>query len=137
MALSEVPVYASIQPAVRHILRKMQSRQPEKLSGALGVLSASLDRTGTASPASLSVEDKEKKKQDALARQARVMAQMKQQQNSFLVNQGLAGFDDEDFALTARSFLDAIDSLEERGLDVDDVDVGYLLRRSFELSDLD
>lgn len=97
ITLSESPVYPSVQPAAKHILRKMQSRQPEKLSGALGLLSASLDRTDTASPASLSAEDKEKKKQDALARQARVMAQMKQQQNSFLVNQGLAGFDDEEF----------------------------------------
>ncbi|TFK19021.1 hypothetical protein FA15DRAFT_760289 [Coprinopsis marcescibilis] len=47
-------------------------------------------------------------------------------------------FDDDDFTITARSFLDLVDSLEERGLGADDVDVGYLLRRSFEdLSDLD
>ena len=98
MALSEVADYQACQPSIKHILHKMQAKQPERLSMAMGPLNAQLDRSNNDSPASISAEGKEKKKQDALARQARVMAQMKQQQNSFLANQGLSGYDeDEDF----------------------------------------
>ncbi|KAL1590336.1 hypothetical protein WHR41_00619 [Cladosporium halotolerans] len=95
--LSEMTEYESCQPAIKHILRKMQLKQPDRLSSAMGPIGSQLDRSNNDSPASLSGEDKEKKKQEALARQARVMAQMKQQQNSFLMNQGLAGFDDGEF----------------------------------------
>ncbi|CAK4032162.1 related to N-end rule pathway, recognition component UBR1 [Lecanosticta acicola] len=95
VALSSMDEYASCHPAIKNILRKMQLRQPEKLTTAMGPLAAILDRAETGSPASLSAEDKERKKQEALARQAKVMAQMKQQQNSFLQNQGLSGFDDD------------------------------------------
>lgn len=97
ISISEVADYQACQPSIKHILHKMQVKQPERLSTAMGPLNAQLDRSNNDSPASLSAEGKEKKKQDALARQARVMAQMKQQQNSFLANQGLSGYDDEDF----------------------------------------
>ena len=93
--LSAMDEYASCHPTIKHILRKMQLQQPEKVSTAIGPLGALLDRSDTGSPASLSAEDKERKKQDAIARQARVMAQMKQQQNTFLQNQGLSGLDDD------------------------------------------
>ncbi|TFK24609.1 hypothetical protein FA15DRAFT_756478 [Coprinopsis marcescibilis] len=47
-------------------------------------------------------------------------------------------FDEDEFTLTARSILDLVEALEERGLDFDETDVAHLLRRSFEnLSDLD
>lgn len=95
VGLSGMDDYASCHPSIKLILRKMQLRQPEKLKTAMGPLAAILDRAETGSPASLSAEDKERKKQEALARQAKVMAQMKQQQNSFLQNQGLSAFDDE------------------------------------------
>jgi len=99
MTLSSVDDYASCHPTIRHILRKMQFRHPEKLSKLVGSLGAFLDRTDTGSPASLSAEDKDKKKQEALARQARVMAKMKEQQNTFMQSQGLSSFgvDFEDF----------------------------------------
>lgn len=96
IALSEMPEYQSCQPAVKHLLQRMQQKQPDKLSTAMGPLATQLDRSDTDSPASLSAEDKEKKKQEAKARQARVMAQMKQQQNSFLMNKGLSGYEDEE-----------------------------------------
>jgi E3 ubiquitin-protein ligase UBR1 len=85
--------FPSCQPAILHVLRKMQvgpSSDP-----ALASLAASLDRPHTSSPSTHSVEDKEKKRLAAKARQARIMAQMKQQQESFLQHQGLAGFEEE------------------------------------------
>ncbi|KAK4613371.1 E3 ubiquitin-protein ligase ubr11 [Fulvia fulva] len=85
--------YTACHPAIKNVLRKMQMRHPEKLS-AIGALGAMLDRGDSSSPASLSLEDKERKKQEALARQAKVMAKMKEQQNNFLQNQGMA-FGDE------------------------------------------
>ena len=105
ITLSGMDDYASCHPTIRHILRKMQLRQPERLTTAIGPLGAMLDRADIGSPASLSTEDKEKKKQEALARQARVMAKMKEQQNSFLENQGLSScgddFDDlDDMSIT-------------------------------------
>jgi len=96
ITLSNMSIYQSCQPSLQHILQKMQRQQPDKLSAFMGPSSAETDRANETS-ASLSAEGREKKKQDALARQARVMAQMKQQQNSFLANQGLSGFDDDEF----------------------------------------
>ncbi|KAK3696636.1 E3 ubiquitin-protein ligase ubr1 [Vermiconidia calcicola] len=105
VTLTGMDEYASCHPTIKHILRKMQLQQPEKLTKIIGPLGAVLDRAAAGSPASLSGEDKERRKQEALARQARVMAQMKQQQNSFLQNQGLSGlgedFDDlDDMSIT-------------------------------------
>jgi E3 ubiquitin-protein ligase UBR1 len=95
VTLSAMEEYASCHATIKHILRKMQLQQPEKLTRIIGPLGAVLDRMDAGSPASLSAEDKERKKQEALARQARVMAQMKLQQNSFLENQGLSAFGDD------------------------------------------
>ncbi|GAB7360877.1 hypothetical protein MBLNU230_g0863t1 [Neophaeotheca triangularis] len=95
VTLSGMEEYSSCHATIKHILRQMQLRQPEPLSHAMGPLAATLDRANADSPASLSAEDKQKKKQESLARQARVMAQMKQQQNSFLQMQGLDDIDDE------------------------------------------
>lgn len=94
-SLSGSEDYALCAPNIKHILRSMQQHSPRKLSLAIGPLEASLRRADTGSPASISSEDKEKKKQASLQRQARVMAQMKQQQNSFLETQGLAGFEED------------------------------------------
>lgn len=90
--------YTSCHPAIKHVLSRMEVRQPEKVAAATGLhtnLDRFLGRGGSGSPASLPAEDKERRKQEALARQAKVMAQMKQQQNSFLQNQGLSSFEDE------------------------------------------
>lgn len=106
--------YASLHPTIKHILRKMQLRQPEKLSIAIGPLGALLDRADTGSPASITLEDKEKKKQEALARQARVMAKMKEQQNSFLENQGLSAFGEEFDDLDDMSITEEPESLVEQ-----------------------
>ncbi|KAI7510502.1 hypothetical protein KC347_g4270 [Hortaea werneckii] len=96
ITLSGMDDYAACHSAIKHVLRQMQLRQPDKLSAATGHLGSLLDRADTGSPASLNTDEKEKKKQEALARQARVMAKMKEQQNSFLQTQGISAFG-EDF----------------------------------------
>ncbi|KAI7065689.1 hypothetical protein KC352_g43118, partial [Hortaea werneckii] len=90
--LSGMEDYAACHSTIKHVLRQMQLRQPDKLSAATGHLGSLLDRADTGSPASLNTDEKEKKKQEALARQARVMAKMKEQQNSFLQTQGMSAF---------------------------------------------
>lgn len=97
VTLSGMDDYPSCHPTIKHLLRKMQFKQPEKLTTAIGPLGAVLDRSGTGSPASLSTEDKDRKKQEALARQARVMAKMKEQQNNFMHSQGMMSPFGEDF----------------------------------------
>lgn len=90
--------YTSCHPAIKHVLSRMEVCQPEKVAAATGLhtsLDRFLGRDDSGSPAPLPAEDKERRKQEALARQAKIMAQMKQQQNSFLQNQGLSSFDDE------------------------------------------
>ncbi|KAF2206769.1 hypothetical protein CERZMDRAFT_72050 [Cercospora zeae-maydis SCOH1-5] len=94
--LASMDEYASSHPTAKNVLRQMQLKRPDKIAHtATSQLAQLLDRSGTGSPASLSAEDKERKKQEAKARQAKIMAQMKAQQNSFLQNQGIALDDDE------------------------------------------
>ena len=109
VALADIDAYASSRPAIRDILRKMQMRQLERVDTIMGRLAYIFDRTENSSPASVSSEDKERRKQEALARQARVMAQMKQQQNSFMQSQGLSAFE-HDF-----EDLDSMSVTEESG----------------------
>nr|POE48021.1 e3 ubiquitin-protein ligase ubr11 [Quercus suber] len=110
--VSKMDDYASCHPAVKLILRKMQVRQPQQLTSLIGPLGTGLDRTVTGSPASmLGMEDKERKKQEALARQAKIMAQMKQQQNSFLQNQGLNDFGDDFDDLDDMSIMEEPESI--------------------------
>lgn len=109
--LSDMDEYASTHPAVKNVLRKMQSKRPDRLAlVASGQLALLFDRADTGSPA-LSVEDKERKKQEAKARQAKVMAQMKAQQNNFLQNQGLESFDDEDLDDPAEDAMSTTDDV--------------------------
>ncbi|KAK3068015.1 E3 ubiquitin-protein ligase ubr1, partial [Teratosphaeriaceae sp. CCFEE 6253] len=96
ITLSGMEEYAACHATIRHVLRKMQRRSPDVLSALSGTFAGLLDRAQTGSPASMvSAEDKDRKKQEALARQARVMARMKEQQNSFLQNQGMSGFGED------------------------------------------
>ena len=114
VTLSRMDEYASCHATIKHILRKMQLQQPDKLIHIIGPLGALLDREQTGSPASLSAEDKDRKKQEAMARQARVMAQMKQQQNSFLQNQGLSAFGDEFEDLDDMSVTEEPENIEQK-----------------------
>ncbi|TKA23167.1 hypothetical protein B0A50_07197 [Salinomyces thailandicus] len=99
VTLAGIEEYTACHPTIKCILRKMQARQPERLYAALdGSLTALLDGAETGSPASMALtaeDERERKKTEARERQARVMARMKEQQESFLANQGLSAFGDE------------------------------------------
>jgi E3 ubiquitin-protein ligase UBR1 len=114
ITLSTMDEYVSCHPTIKHILRKMQFQQPDHLTDIVGPLGSLLDRTESSSPASISTEDKERKKKEALERQARVMAQMKAQQNSFLQNQGLSGFGDDLDDVDDMSIADDMENVEHR-----------------------
>ncbi|KAK8206830.1 E3 ubiquitin-protein ligase ubr1 [Zalaria obscura] len=92
--------FAACSPKIRLIMKRMEERRPEEVQAAKQAIGASPARNETDSPAPLSAEDREKRKKAALERQAKVMAQFKQQQNSFMENQGIDWGEDlseEDF----------------------------------------
>ncbi|KAH0059218.1 hypothetical protein KCU72_g2397, partial [Aureobasidium melanogenum] len=86
--LSKVKAFASCTPKVLHILNRMSEKWPEEFASAKARLSPDSQEESAEPTPSLS-EDKEAKKKAALERQARVMAQFKAQQTSFMENQGL------------------------------------------------
>ncbi|KAL8294143.1 hypothetical protein RB597_008076 [Gaeumannomyces tritici] len=71
------------------ILKRMRQKRPRSFEAAYARLGISIDRISTASPASglNAEEERERKKQAAKDRHARVMAQFQQQQQSFLESQ--------------------------------------------------
>jgi E3 ubiquitin-protein ligase UBR1 len=70
------------------IFKRMRQKRPRTFDYAFTQLGASLDRIATASPAVTDVDaERERKKKAALERQAKVMAQFKQQQSNFMSNQ--------------------------------------------------
>ncbi|KAJ1331285.1 E3 ubiquitin-protein ligase UBR1 [Microdochium nivale] len=80
------------------ILKRMRQKLPQHFDVACVRLGIPIDRIDTASPASFqnAEEERERKKQAAMARQARVMAQFQQQQKSFLESQGDIDWGDEE-----------------------------------------
>lgn len=90
--ISEMETFKSCEPKVRVILRYLRHKRPNEYVTWANTMDLPIERSATASPAP--VEDKELRKQQALDRQARVMAQFKQQQTSFLKNQIDWGEDD-------------------------------------------
>ncbi|KAF2233049.1 hypothetical protein EV356DRAFT_449147 [Viridothelium virens] len=87
--LSQMDEFPSCHPKVQLILRRMKQRQPVPFIQALSKVGVDADRMDTSSPAAPVEQDKEAKKKQALDRQARVMAQFKQQQNNFMENQSI------------------------------------------------
>jgi E3 ubiquitin-protein ligase UBR1 len=81
--------FKACHPKINLILKKMRQTQPLDFDTVYKHLGLSLDRMDTASPVAAAAldEEKEKKRKAALARQARVMAQMKAQQNTFMSTQ--------------------------------------------------
>jgi len=87
--LSRKSEFKACHPKITLVLRRMKQKRPHNFETAFARLGVPIDRISTASPANSTVlEDREKKKQAALARQAKVMAQFQQQQKNFLDNQG-------------------------------------------------
>ncbi|KAI9658301.1 MAG: hypothetical protein M1821_002434 [Bathelium mastoideum] len=85
--LSQMDEFESCRPKTQLILRRMKQRQPLRFVQALSKIGVDADRMDTSSPAALADQDKTAKKKQALDRQARVMAQFKQQQNNFMEHQ--------------------------------------------------
>ncbi|TAQ84978.1 hypothetical protein B7494_g6686, partial [Chlorociboria aeruginascens] len=87
--LSRKEIFKSCHPKITLVLKRMKQKRPRNFEAAFARLGVPVDRISTASPANNNVhEDREKKRQAALQRQAKVMAQFQQQQKNFLDNQG-------------------------------------------------
>jgi E3 ubiquitin-protein ligase UBR1 len=94
--ISEMETFKACEPKVRVILRYLRHKRPNEYLQWAHTYDLPVERSTTASP--MPSEDKEAKKKAALDRQARVMAQFKQQQNSFLANQTTIDWGEEEFS---------------------------------------
>lgn len=95
--LSGKEEYKACHPKIALVLKRMKQKQPRNFETAFMRLGVSIDRISTASPANNNIlEERERKKQAALERQAKVMAQFQQQQKNFIDNQGDIDWGEED-----------------------------------------
>jgi E3 ubiquitin-protein ligase UBR1 len=84
-------------PKIALVLKRMRQKRPRNFEIAFTKLGLNLNRINTSSPANNNVlKDRERKKQAALDRQAKVMAQFQQQQRNFLDKQGDIDWGDGD-----------------------------------------
>lgn len=87
--LSRKDEYKACHPKITLVLKRMKQKRPVNFETAFARLGVSIDRISTASPANNNAfEERERKRQAALERQAKVMAQFQQQQKNFMDNQG-------------------------------------------------
>ncbi|KAK5079882.1 E3 ubiquitin-protein ligase ubr1 [Lithohypha guttulata] len=91
--------FSACRSKVRHILRIFHRQWPRLFDAATRDIDFPAARLDTASPASLDIDIEAKRKQ-AADRKARIMAQMQQQQQSFMNNQGMADWDDDEMSDT-------------------------------------
>jgi E3 ubiquitin-protein ligase UBR1 len=97
--LSQKDALKACHPKIALVLKRMRQKRPRNFEIAFTKLGFNVDRINTASPANNNVlEDREKKKQAALERQAKVMAQFQQQQKNFLDNQGDIDWGEDDMS---------------------------------------
>lgn len=82
---------------VRHMLKIFSRQWPNLFADATRKLEFPAARLDSSSPAVLDVDVEAKKKQ-AMERRARIMAQMQQQQQSFMDNQGMTDWGDDDMS---------------------------------------
>ncbi|KAF1963446.1 hypothetical protein CC80DRAFT_486832 [Byssothecium circinans] len=92
--LMEKEEFKSCEAKIKLILHRLKQRQQSTFIIASAALNMPTDRLDTASPATITIEEKELKKKQALERQARVMASFKEQQGKFLANQDFDWGDD-------------------------------------------
>lgn len=86
--LSTKEDFKAVHPKIALVLKRLKQRRPGAFNAEFAKLGLPADRINTASPANVSAdEEREKRKQAAMSRQAKVMAQFQQQQKSFLENQ--------------------------------------------------
>ncbi len=95
-SISNMEVYASCRPKIKHLLKLFYRKRTFDFNRATTCLEFPFGRLDTASPANL--EEVEAKKRQAGEHRARVMAQMQQQQQSFMDNQGVSEWSDEDLS---------------------------------------
>ncbi|CAG8956763.1 hypothetical protein HYFRA_00011152 [Hymenoscyphus fraxineus] len=87
--LSQKEEFKACHAKITLVLKRMKQKRPRNFENAFARLGVSVDRISTASPANSTIlEDRERKKQAAKERQAKVMAQFQQQQKNFIANQG-------------------------------------------------
>lgn len=97
--MSSREAFKACHPKIALVLKRMRQKRPQNFETAFTRLGVSVDRVSTASPANSSAdEDREKRKQMAIARQAKVMAQFQQQQKSFLDNQTAIDWGEEEMS---------------------------------------
>ncbi|RFU73211.1 e3 ubiquitin- ligase ubr1 [Trichoderma arundinaceum] len=81
--------FKAVHPKIALVLKRLKQKRPGAFNAEFLKLGLPVDRVSTASPANVSVdEERERRKQAAMSRQAKVMAQFQQQQKSFMENQG-------------------------------------------------
>lgn len=90
--------FSSSGPKIRHILKRLWQKQPRAYAAATASLKFPFDRIDTNSPAIDIDSEKEAKRKHAAERNAKVMAQFQQQQQSFLEKQGDIDWGEEDFS---------------------------------------
>lgn len=97
--LSRKEEFKACHTKIALVLKRMKQKQPRNFDNSFARLGVPVDRISTASPANNNVlEDREKKKQAALERQAKVMAQFQQQQKNFIDNQGDIDWGEDDIS---------------------------------------
>lgn len=100
-SLLEKEEFKSCEPKIKLIMHRLKQRQQNTFIIASAALNMAAERMDTASPATITIQEKELKKKQALERQARVMASFKEQQDKFMTNQDfdwgeeLSDMDDE------------------------------------------
>ncbi|KAF2240816.1 hypothetical protein BU26DRAFT_525723 [Trematosphaeria pertusa] len=93
-SLIEKEDFKSCEPKIKLILHRLKQRQQSTFIIASAALNMAAERMDTASPATITLQEKELKKKQALERQARVMASFKEQQGKFMANQDFDWGDD-------------------------------------------
>lgn len=94
--IAEMEAFKACEPKVHAILRHLRHKNPIAYAAWMRSIDQPVERSNTASPASSAALEKELRKKQALERQAKVMAQFKQQQATFMANQ--MDWSDDDFS---------------------------------------
>jgi E3 ubiquitin-protein ligase UBR1 len=95
--ISSMDEYAACRPKIKYTLRLFYRKRASEFYQATAHLEFPYGRLDTASPANVENEIEARKKQ-ALERKARVMAQFQQQQQSFMDNQGMIDWGEDDLS---------------------------------------
>ena len=93
--ISTMDQFASCRAKIKHVLRLFLRQRPRDWARASAHLDFPYDRLDTASPAN-ALNELEAKKKAAVERKNKVMAQMAQAQQTFMNNQGMAEWEEDE-----------------------------------------